>query len=52
MKSSNYTTSFVVDETPEEAFAAINNVRGWWSSLIATSTEEIPIVKRSRVTST
>ncbi len=41
MKSSNYTTSFVVDETPEEAFAAINNVRGWWSGNIEGSTNKL-----------
>jgi len=29
MKS--FATSFTVDQTPDEAFAAINNVRGWWS---------------------
>jgi len=31
MKTSDYTATIVVDQTPEEAFAAINNVRGWWT---------------------
>jgi hypothetical protein len=41
MKSQNYTTSFTVDQTPEEAFAAINNVRGWWSGEIEGSTNKL-----------
>ena len=31
MKSQNFSTAFMVDQTPEEAFAGINNVRGWWA---------------------
>ena len=27
----NLTYAFTVDQTPQEAFAAINNVREWWS---------------------
>ena len=30
-KVQNYTTAFTVDKTPKEVFAAINNVRGWWT---------------------
>jgi len=31
MKTTNFSTSFLVDQTVEEAFGAINNVRGWWT---------------------
>jgi hypothetical protein len=41
MKSQNYSTPFTVDQTPEEAFAAINNVRGWWSGNIEGSTDKL-----------
>jgi hypothetical protein len=41
MKTSDYTTSFTVDQTPEEVFDAINNVRGWWSEEIDGSTDEL-----------
>ena len=41
MKSQNYTTTFTVDQTPEEAFAAINNVRDWWSGNIEGSTNKL-----------
>jgi len=31
MNDQNFSTAFSVDQTPEEAFAAINKVRGWWT---------------------
>ncbi len=33
MKNQNYTTSFLVDRTPKEAFDAVNNPRSWWAGL-------------------
>ncbi|MEO6133345.1 MAG: SRPBCC domain-containing protein [Saprospiraceae bacterium] len=41
MKTSDYTISFLVDQTPKEAFEAINNVRGWWSETIEGSTHKL-----------
>ncbi len=34
MKKDGFTTSFTVDQTPNEVFTAIKNVRGWWSGEI------------------
>lgn len=41
MNTANFTTSILVDQTPTEAFNAINNVRGWWSEEIEGSTDKV-----------
>jgi Activator of Hsp90 ATPase homolog 1-like protein len=41
MKAQDYTATITVDQTPEEAFTAINNVRGWWSGEIEGRTDKL-----------
>ena len=41
MSNSNYTATFIVDQTPDEAFAAINDVRAWWTGEIEGGTERL-----------
>ena len=36
---SDFTATFVVDQTPEEAFEAITNPRGWWAENIKGNTD-------------
>lgn len=37
----DFTTTILVDQTPQEALEAITNVRGWWSEVIEGSTDKL-----------
>jgi len=41
MSSQDFSTSFTVHKSPREVFAAINNVRGWWSEDIEGRTDQL-----------
>ena len=41
MTTTDFSTTIVVNQTPEEVFNAINNPRGWWSGEINGSTEKL-----------
>ena len=41
MKKRSFTTTISVDQTPNEAFAAVNNVRGWWSGEIEGEADKL-----------
>jgi hypothetical protein len=41
MTRQGFVINFSVDQTPLQAFDAINNVRGWWSENIEGSTSEL-----------
>ena len=41
MKKPDFTTAFLVDQSPEEVFDAVRNVRGWWSEAIEGATDRV-----------
>ncbi len=41
MSTSDFTTTLSVDQSPKEAFDAINNVRGWWSEEVEGNTNKL-----------
>jgi len=41
MKGQDFTTTILVEQTPEAVFNAVNNVRGWWSEEIEGPTDKL-----------
>ena len=41
MKTSDFTTTILVNQTPAEVFNAINNVQGWWNENIEGDTDKL-----------
>ena len=41
MTSPDFTTTIIVDNTPSEAFNAINNVGEWWQGVIEGNTKKL-----------
>jgi uncharacterized protein YndB with AHSA1/START domain len=37
----SYTTTVSIDRTPAEVYAAVNDVRGWWSQQVEGRTDEV-----------
>ena len=41
MNNQDFSVSFLVDQKPQQAYEAINNVRGWWAGEIEGSTDKL-----------
>ena len=37
----DYSTAFLVEQTPKEAFDAVNNVRGWWTDNLEGNSQKL-----------
>lgn len=43
-RTTSFTTSILVDQSPQEVFDAVNDVRGWWSGKISGRTDHLGAV--------
>jgi hypothetical protein len=41
MTTTDFSTTFLVDQSPEQVFNAVNDVRGWWSEKIDGNTNKL-----------
>jgi uncharacterized protein YndB with AHSA1/START domain len=41
MSRKNFSVSILVDQSPDDVFKAVNNVRGWWSENIEGRTDQL-----------
>ena len=41
MENGNFTLSFLVVQTPNEVFDAVNNIRGWWTENLEGKTQRL-----------
>jgi len=48
MRRQSFNSRFLVDRSPEEVFAAINDVRAWWSGEIEGDTDKLGATFRYR----
>jgi len=41
MKTKDFTTTILVDQTPQQVFDAVTNIRGWWSEEVEGRTDKL-----------